>query len=84
MRSVKGGSTAPHVKRSLREQKTEGKGRLQQSFSLLTIFLKDLFNIQRISLMEERKVSTLFFSFKDKGMVQEEGKELGKPLYIES
>lgn len=35
--------------------------------------------------MEERKVSTLFFfSFKDKGMVQEEGKELGKPLYIES
>ena len=84
MRSVKGGSTAPHVKRSLREQKTEGKGRLQQSFSLLTIFLKDLFNIHRISLMEERKVSTLFFSFKDKGMVQEEGKELGKPLYIET
>ena len=34
--------------------------------------------------MEERKVSTLFFSFKDKGMVQEEGKELGKPLYIET
>lgn len=57
-------STGPHVKRSLQEQKAEAKGSLQQSFSLLTIFLKHIFNVWRIPLMEERKIPTLFFSLK--------------------
>ena len=41
-----------------------GEKRGCSSFSLLTIFFKNLFTIQRSSLMEERKVSTLFFPWK--------------------
>lgn len=44
--SVKGGSTGPHVKRSLpQQQKATWRGRLQQNFSHPTIFLKEIFNI---------------------------------------